>query len=84
MNRRNEPNLLYLTASISMAQCSIIVGRGWGGLFLPIVKAGELSFLRFAAIEVVEGEKDLGDLAPQRVLIAAEPVERVSRQIGEA
>jgi hypothetical protein len=35
-----------------------------------------LSILRFAAIQCVEGEQDLADLAPEDGFIPAEPVER--------
>ena len=40
--------------------------------------------MRFAAVEAVEREQDLCDLAPQRVLIAAKPVERVTRQMDQS
>ena len=39
--------------------------------------------LRLAAFEGVEREQRSGRLAPQRVFVAAEPVERVARQIGQ-
>jgi hypothetical protein len=48
-----------------------------------IRKRGISSLLRFAVIESIKDEKNLGDLAPKRVLVAAEPVERVGRQTGE-
>ena len=35
-------------------------------------------------VEIVESEEDLGCLPPERAFIAAEPIERVVRQIGEA
>ncbi len=37
-----------------------------------------------AAVEAVEHEEDLADLAPERDLVTAQPVERIVRQLGQA
>src|SRR6516165_3613014 len=42
------------------------------------------SFPRFAAVETLQREQDLTGLTPKRGLIAAQPVEGIGRQIGEA
>jgi len=39
--------------------------------------------LRLAAVEILEREENLGDLTPQRVFVAAKPVERVGRGIDQ-
>jgi len=49
----------------------------------PIIKTKASSFLRLPPIQIIEREEDLGHLPPQRVFIAAEPVECIVRQISE-
>jgi hypothetical protein len=54
------------------------VASGWAGSTQPS------SFPRFAAFETLQREQDLAGLTPKRGLIAAQPVEGIGRQIGEA
>jgi hypothetical protein len=42
-----------------------------------------LPLLRLTAVKIAEREEDLGDLAPERIFVAAEAVERTGRQAGQ-
>jgi hypothetical protein len=51
---------------------------------LPLPPEPESSFLRFAAIQGIECEENLADLAPQRGLVSTEAVKREVGQIGQS
>ena len=67
-----------------MTQSSpLIVHEGWR--FRPFAEAEMAAPVPwFAAVQLIEREQDLCDLAPERCFIATEAVERVVRQIGKA
>jgi len=52
--------------------------------YLPRSLSDSDSFPRLAAVEALQGEQDLARLAPKRGLIAAQPVEGIGRQMGQA
>ena len=54
------------------------------GLSSEIISSNSDSFPRLAAVEALQGEQDLARLAPKRGLIAAQPVEGIGRQVGQA
>jgi hypothetical protein len=55
-----------------------------GTAVLSFASSQPQSVPRLALIEIAQCEQDLASLAPQRGLIAAQPIEGVSRQIGQA
>ena len=48
-----------------------------------IVKTRAFPFLRLPPVQMVEHHENLARLPPQRVLISAEPIQRVVREIGK-
>jgi len=52
-----------------------------GTAVLSFASSQPQSVPRLALIEIAQREQDLASLAPQRGLIAAQPIERVGRQV---
>ena len=78
-NEPNSPKALPVPESVVVVAMIVFIGPVDGAT----THQGRSPFLRLAAVEIVERKEDLVDLPPQRVFVAAEPVDRARRQIGQ-